>query len=174
MLHVAFVEPEIAWNTGNAARTCLAAGARLHLVEPLGFSLDEKQVRRAGLDYWQYADPVVHPDFEAFEDALPDLGDALFFSADAKRTLYEVEIPKRAVFVFGRESVGFDPTIRQRYRDRLVRLPVLDSRVRSLNLSTCAGIALYEALRRTGRYGRETRGRINASVSGRTTGTPEE
>ena len=148
MLHVALIEPEIAWNTGNLGRTCLAAGARLHLVEPLGFSLDEKQVRRAGLDYWKHVDPVVHGSFEAFERVLPDLGEAWFFSADADRTLYEVEIGDPAVFVFGKESVGFSAAIRERYRDRMVRLPVLDDRVRSLNLSTAAGIALYEALRR--------------------------
>jgi tRNA (cytidine/uridine-2'-O-)-methyltransferase len=148
MLHIALVEPEIAWNTGNLGRTCLAAGARLHLVEPLGFSLNEKQVRRAGLDYWKHVDPVVHSSFEAFEQALPDLGEAWFFSADADRTLYEIEIVDPAVFVFGKESVGFSPEIRERYRDRMVCLPVLDDRVRSLNLSTAAGIALYEALRR--------------------------
>jgi len=147
MLHVVLVEPEIAWNTGNVGRTCLAAGARLHLVAPLGFSLDEKRVRRAGVDYWKHVDPVLHADFDAFETALPSLGGAWFFSADAERTLYEVEIEDPAVFVFGKESAGFAPEIRERYRDRMVRLPVLDDRVRSLNLSTCAGIALYEALR---------------------------
>lgn len=148
MLHIALVEPEIAWNTGNVGRTCLATGARLHLVAPLGFSLDEKRVRRAGVDYWKHVDPVLHADFDAFETALPALGAAWFFSADAERTLYEVEIADPAVLVFGKESVGFSPAIRERYRDRLVRLPMPDDRVRSLNLSTCVGIAAYEALRR--------------------------
>ena len=146
--HVVLVEAEIPWNTGNAGRTCLAAGARLHLVEPLGFSLDEKAVRRSGVDYWEAVDPVVHESFAAFEKAMPDLGEPLFFSAEAERTLYEVAIPERAVFVFGRESVGFDAATRERYADRLVRIPQFDARVRSINVSTCVGIVLYEAIRR--------------------------
>lgn len=148
MIHVVLVEPEIAWNTGNAGRTCLAAGARLHLVEPLGFSLDEKRVRRAGLDYWELVDPVVHQSFAALEARLPELGAPIFFSADADRSFFDAAIPKDAVFLFGKESVGFDASIRERYRDEMVRLPVLSGRVRSINLSTCVGIALYEALRR--------------------------
>ncbi|MHC4960361.1 MAG: tRNA (cytidine(34)-2'-O)-methyltransferase [Planctomycetota bacterium] len=148
MLHVVLVEPEIPWNTGNAGRTCLAAGARLHLVEPFGFSLDEKSVRRAGLDYWNRVEPVVHASFAEFERALPGLGEPLFFSADAPRTLWETDIAPDAVFVFGKESVGFDAATRVRYEERMVRLPVLDAAVRSINVSTCVGIALYEALRR--------------------------
>ena len=77
MLHVVLVEPEIHWNTGNAGRTCLAAGAQLHLVGPLGFSLEDKEVRRAGLDYWPRVAPRVWPDWAAFERALPSLGDAV-------------------------------------------------------------------------------------------------
>jgi tRNA (cytidine/uridine-2'-O-)-methyltransferase len=149
-MHVVLVEPEIHWNTGNAGRTCLAAGAQLHLVAPLGFSLDEKQVRRAGLDYWEFVAPVVHEDFAAFERALPALGEPLFFAAEAERDFYEVDLPARPVLVFGRESDGFDAGIRRKYADRLVRLPMRDARVRSLNVSTCVGIALYEARRRIG------------------------
>ena len=149
MIHVVLIEPEIPWNTGNAGRTCLAAGARLHLVGPLGFSLDEKHVRRAGVDYWEHVSPVLHDDFASFERVLPDLGEPLFFSAEAERTLYEADIAENAVFLFGRESVGFDDSVRERYRDKLVRLPQFDDRVRSINVSTCVGIALYEAVRRT-------------------------
>ena len=149
MIHVALVAPEIAWNAGNAGRTCLAAGAKLHLVGPLGFSLAERRVRRAGLDYWEHVAPVVHRDFAAFEAALPDLGEPLFFSADAERTLYDAPLPVRPVLVFGRESTGFDPEVRARHAERLVRIPMADRRVRSLNLSTCVGIALYEVLRRS-------------------------
>lgn len=148
MLHVALIEPEIPWNTGNAGRTCLAAGARLHLVGPLGFRLDSRDVRRAGLDYWDRVDPVIHADLAAFERALPELGEPLLFTAEAERSLFEVAVPPRAVFVFGKESVGLDADFRERHRDRLVRLPVLHDSVRSLNLSTCVGIAVYEALRR--------------------------
>ncbi|MHC4341032.1 MAG: tRNA (cytidine(34)-2'-O)-methyltransferase [Planctomycetota bacterium] len=148
MIHVALVEPEIPWNTGNAGRTCLAAGAQLHLVRPFPFSLREREVRRAGLDYWEHVRPFVHESFAAFERALPGLGAPLFLSAEGRRTLYEVRIPENVVFVFGNESVGLDSEIRERYSERLVRLPVLDERVRSINVSTAVGIVLYEALRR--------------------------
>jgi tRNA (cytidine/uridine-2'-O-)-methyltransferase len=146
-LHVALVEPEIHWNTGNAGRTCLAAGAQLHLVEPLGFSLDEKEVRRAGLDYWPQVDPRVWPSWAAFEKRLPELGEPFFFSAEAERDYWSAIYPERSVLVFGRESVGLPPEIRQRYRDRLLKIPMLDPELRSLNLSTSVAVVLYEVLR---------------------------
>lgn len=146
-LHVVLVEPEIHWNTGNAGRTCLAAGARLHLVEPLGFSLDEREVRRAGLDYWPRVDPRVWPSWAAFEERLPDLGEPFFFSAEAGRDYWSATYPERTVLVFGRESVGLPPEIRERWRDRLLRIPMLDPELRSLNLSTSVALALYEVLR---------------------------
>ena len=146
-LHVALVEPEIHWNTGNAGRTCLAAGAQLHLVEPLGFSLDERELRRAGLDYWERVSPRVWPGWDAFEAALPQLGEPFFASPDAGRELWDVHYPQRTVLVFGRESVGLPGTVRERHRDRLVRLPMRDPALRSLNLSTSVGILLYEVLR---------------------------
>lgn len=149
MLHVVLVEPEIPWNTGNAARTCLAAGARLHLVKPLGFSLEEKRIRRAGLDYWRYVEPAVHESFAALESVLPALGEPFFFCAGAPRSLYQAEIPADAVFLFGSESVGFHAEVRAAWSSRLVGLPMADARVRSLNLSTAVGVAVYEAFRRT-------------------------
>ncbi len=147
-LHVALVEPEIPWNTGNAGRSCLAAGAQLHLVGPLGFSLDERAVRRAGLDYWPKVAPEVWSTFDAFEAALPSIGAPWFFSPDGERTLWDIDYVGPTVLVFGKESVGFDTDIRDRHRDRLVRMPFDDSVVRSLNMSTCVGIALYEVMRR--------------------------
>ena len=146
-LHVVLVEPEIHWNTGNAGRTCLAAGARLHLVEPLGFSLKEREVRRAGLDYWPRVDLRVWPSWAALEERLPEMGEPFFFSAEASRTFWDVSYPQRAVLVFGRESVGLPPEIRERWHDRLVAIPMLDPGLRSLNLSTSVALALYEALR---------------------------
>jgi tRNA (cytidine/uridine-2'-O-)-methyltransferase len=148
MLHVVLVEPRIPWNTGNAGRTCLAAGARLHLVRPLGFHLGERWVRRAGLDYWEHVAPVVHDSFAAFEALLPTLGAPFFMSAEGPASLFGTAIPADAVFVFGSESTGLPPAARERYPDRLVHLPIVDPRVRSLNLSTAVGITLYEALRR--------------------------
>ena len=146
-LHVVLVEPEIHWNTGNAGRTCLAAGARLHLVEPLGFSLDEREVRRAGLDYWPRVDLRVWPSWMEIEERLPEMGEPFFFSSEAPRAFWDVRYPTRAVLVFGRESVGLPPEIRERWRDRLVAIPMLDPGLRSLNLSTSVALALYEILR---------------------------
>ena len=146
-LHVVLVEPEIHWNTGNAGRTCLAAGARLHLVEPLGFSLDDREVRRAGLDYWPRVRPRVWPSWEALERSLPEFGDPFFFSAEAPRDLWSVRYPARVVLVFGRESAGLPLGLRKRFEDRLVAIPMLDPALRSLNLSSSVAVALYEVLR---------------------------
>ncbi len=146
-LHVVLVEPEIPWNTGNAGRTCLAAGARLHLVEPLGFSLGDREVRRAGLDYWPRVAPRVWPSWGVLEQRLPDLGEPVFFSSEAPRDLWSVRYPERAVLVFGRESIGLPPDLRERFRDRLVAIPMQDDGLRSLNLSSAVAVALYEVLR---------------------------
>jgi tRNA (cytidine/uridine-2'-O-)-methyltransferase len=155
-LHVILVEPEIHWNTGNAGRTCLAAGAQLHLVEPLGFSLGERELRRAGLDYWPRVAPKIWPGFQVLEAVLPGLGEPYFFSAEAERPYWDVVFPQRVALVFGRESVGLPREIRERYSDRLVGIPMADPELRSLNLSTSVALALYEVLRqrRAGRLGR--------------------
>jgi tRNA (cytidine/uridine-2'-O-)-methyltransferase len=148
-IHVVLVHPEIHWNTGNAGRTCLATGAQLHLVEPLGFSLDERRVKRAGLDYWEHVSPRVWPSWNAFERELPGLGDAYFFSSDGTRGLWDMAVgeAKDVVLIFGRETEGLPAEIRERYPDRLVAIPMQSSRVRSLNLSTSVAIAVYEVLR---------------------------
>ncbi len=148
-IHVVLVHPEIHWNTGNAGRTCLAARATLHLIEPLGFSLDEREVKRAGLDYWQHVDVRVWPSWDAFERELPGLGDPFFFSTRAPRLLWDVPLdaPKGVVLIFGRETGGFPTEFHERYHDRLVAMPILSPRVRSLNLSTSVAIAVYEMLR---------------------------
>jgi tRNA (cytidine/uridine-2'-O-)-methyltransferase len=143
------VHPEIHWNTGNAGRTCLAAGATLHLIEPLGFSLDEREVKRAGLDYWKHVDLRVWPTWSDFERELPSLGEPYFFSTRATRLLWDAPIGacKDIVLVFGRETGGLPAALRERYPDRFVAMPILSPHVRSLNLSTSVGIALYEVLR---------------------------
>ena len=156
-MHVVLLHPEIHWNTGNAGRTCLAVGAALHLIEPLGFSLDEKQVKRAGLDYWDYVDLHVWPDWNAFQRVLPTLGEPYFFSTRATRTLWEAPLGDAAdvVLIFGRETGGLPDDLRARYRDRFLTLPMTSPHVRSLNLSTSVGIAAYEVMRqRAGRAGR--------------------
>lgn len=143
------VHPEIHWNTGNAGRTCLAAGATLHLIEPLGFSLDERELKRAGLDYWPHVDVRVWPSWEAFERELPTLGTPFFFSTKAARLFWDAPLgePEQVVLVFGRETGGLGPELHARYAEQFVTMPILSTRVRSLNLSTSVGIAVYEVLR---------------------------
>lgn len=146
--HVVLVHPEIHWNTGNAGRTCLAVGATLHLVEPLGFSLEERQVKRAGLDYWPHVDLRVWPSWDAFETELPSLGEPYFFSTKATRTFWDAPLGgKDVVLIFGRETGGLPDALHQRYRERFVTMPILSPRVRSLNLSSSVAIAVYEAMR---------------------------
>ncbi len=148
-IHVVLVQPEIHWNTGNAGRTCLATGATLHLIEPLGFSLDEKQVKRAGLDYWEHVDLRVWPNWEAFEQVLPTLGEPFFFSTKATTPLWDAPLGGGAdvVLIFGRETAGPPADLHARYAGRFVTMPIGSSLVRSLNLSTSIGIAVYEVLR---------------------------
>jgi tRNA (cytidine/uridine-2'-O-)-methyltransferase len=146
-LHVVLVAPEIHWNTGNAGRTCLAVGAQLHLVHPLGFSLDEAQVRRAGLDYWPRVNPRVWPTWDELERALPALGAPFFFSSSGARAYTAVSYPRPSVLIFGRESVGLPPELLTRHRERTLSIPMLDPALRSLNLSTSVAVAAYEARR---------------------------
>ena len=148
-IHVVLVQPEIHWNTGNAGRSCLAVGAQLHLVRPLGFSLDEREVKRAGLDYWGEVNPVIWDSWESLDKALPSLGTPFFFSTKATRTLWDAPLgrPADVVLLFGRETGGLAPSIHEKYADQFVGMPIHSDRVRSLNLSTAVAIALYETLR---------------------------
>lgn len=148
-IHVVLVHPEIHWNTGNAGRSCLATGATLHLVEPLGFSLDEREVKRAGLDYWEHVDLRVWPSWEALERELPALGDPFFFSTKAEALFWDAPLAgsRDVVLVFGRETGGLPADLHERYANCFVRMPIESPRVRSLNLSTSVAVALYEVLR---------------------------
>jgi len=152
--HVVLVHPEIHWNTGNAGRTCLATGATLHLIEPLGFSLDEREVKRAGLDYWEHVDVHVWPDWETFERELPAFGVPFFFSTKAPRLFWDASFAsdKDVVLIFGRETGGLPADLHKRYRDQFVTMPMMSPLVRSLNLSTSVAVAVFEVLRqrRTG------------------------
>jgi tRNA (cytidine/uridine-2'-O-)-methyltransferase len=147
--HVVLVHPEIHWNAGNAGRTCLASGATLHLIRPLGFSLDERRVKRAGLDYWKHVDVRVWRDWDAFEQQLPQLGEPFFFSARATQSLWKAPLDSKrgVVLIFGSESNGLPAELLERYRGLLFGMPILSPEVRSLNLSTSVGIVLYETLR---------------------------
>jgi tRNA (cytidine/uridine-2'-O-)-methyltransferase len=151
-IHVVLVEPEIPPNTGNIARLTAAAASPLHLVGPLGFRIDAKAVRRAGLDYWHLVDLRRHVDFahflEAFRAESPG-GRIHLFSTKATTSYLDARFAPGDALVFGRESVGLAPELVEKHQDRLVGIPTLGG-VRSLNLANAAGIALFEALRQTG------------------------
>lgn len=147
MIHVALVSPEIPWNSGNAGRTALAAGAQLHLIRPLGFALTERELLRAGLDYWQHVDVRVWGGWDEFERAIPELGEPFFFSTRAERDYWDVAYPENSVLVFGSERSGLPEGAREQYADHMLRMPIASPHVRSLDLSTAVGIALYEVLR---------------------------
>lgn len=148
MFHIVLVEPEIPQNTGNIARTCAVTGAKLHLVRPLGFSVEDKQLKRAGLDYWHTLDITYHDSFEELELAYPE---ARFFllSTHATKSYTEVSYRDGDFLVFGKETAGLGPQLLARRSEDAVRIPMREG-LRSLNLSNSAAIVLYEALRQAG------------------------
>jgi tRNA (cytidine/uridine-2'-O-)-methyltransferase len=146
MTKVVLVRPEIPWNTGNVGRTCAAVGAQLHLIAPLGFSLAERRLKRAGLDYWERLSPVVHESLDAFLSFLPDDASVLAFSAEGAKAHWDAPYRADSWLVFGSESRGLPESLRARWRERLYRVPMKDG-ARSLNLSTAVAVALYEGAR---------------------------
>jgi tRNA (cytidine/uridine-2'-O-)-methyltransferase len=146
-LQLVLVSPQIPPNTGNVARTCAVTGARLHLVGPLGFSLDEKSLRRAGLDYWSEVAPEVHRDWREFEArALRGQFQKLhLFTARAGRDLFETRFAPGDFLIFGQEQLGLPPALLSAWPDRQVAIPMREG-MRSLNLAVAAGVALYAAL----------------------------
>jgi tRNA (cytidine/uridine-2'-O-)-methyltransferase len=149
-LRVVLVEPEIPQNTGNIARLCAATGSSLHLVGALGFRVDDRSVRRAGLDYWHLVDVHRHLDLAHFQHAFPDAR-LFLFSARSARSYLDADVAPGDALVFGRESVGLSPELLGDHADRLYAIPTLGE-VRSLNLSNAASIVLYEALRGCGAF----------------------
>ncbi len=148
MPHVALIEPRIPPNTGNIARLCAAADVPLHLIGPLGFSLDEKEVRRAGLDYWDRTDLWVHENWFAFRDAIARER-CFYFSANATRDYTSVPWARNSVLVFGSETDGLPARIIEKHPERCFRIP-MPGDVRSLNLANAVSIVLYESLRQLG------------------------
>ena len=147
MFKVVLIEPEIPWNTGNIGRTCLGAGAQLHLVGRLGFHLDNKQVQRAGLDYWEKVELHRHDSWEKFLESLPPQADLFFLSTKGKKSLWDAHFRDGAYLIFGKETAGFPKKFYEVYKEKLYRIPQDEKDIRSLNLSTSVGIVLYEALR---------------------------
>ncbi len=146
-LHIVLVEPEIPPNTGNIARTAAATGSVLHLVKPLGFSLDEKSLRRAGLDYWPYVNLEIH---ESLEDFLEKYGDRrMWLSTTKGEKLYtEADFHDEDMLLFGKETAGLPRDFIESRKDRAIRIPMSkETRLRSFNLSNSANIVLFEALR---------------------------
>ena len=148
--HVVLVEPEIPPNTGNIARTCAATGSVLHLVKPLGFSIEDKALRRAGLDYWPYVTLEVHESLEEFLEKYKD--HRMFLSTTKGKKLFtEPEYRDGDMLIFGRETAGLPRDFIDANIDKTIRIPMsADTRMRSFNLSNSANIVLFEALRQTG------------------------
>lgn len=147
-LNIVLLEPEIPSNTGNIGRTCVAAGARLHLIEPLGFRLNEKSIRRAGMDYWEHLDVTRYMDYQDFLEKNP--GAKIYMATTKARKLYtDVKYEDNCYIMFGKESAGIPEEILLQNRETAVRIPML-SDIRSLNLANSVAIVLYEALRQHG------------------------
>lgn len=150
-LHIVLYQPEIPANTGNIIRLCFLNKLRLHLIEPLGFSLNDAALRRAGIDYWEkfQADVEVHPDWEAFLARYPEAEThTLFFTAHTQRAFWDAAYPDPAWLVFGRETAGLPAHFHHQYFSRLVTIPKRSDEGRSLNLSSAVAVAAYEGLRR--------------------------
>src|SRR5690606_8600004 len=141
-LHIALIQPQIPPNTGNIARLCAATDTPLHLIEPLGFSLDDRQMKRAGLDYWGDVDLWVHPDWFTFRDAITR-DRCLYFSANPTRDYREAPFRSNSVLVFGSETEGMPQRILDKHPDQCFRIP-MEGPVRSLNLANAVSIGLYE------------------------------
>ena len=144
-LNIVLIEPEIPQNTGNISRTCAATGARLHLVKPFGFEINDKHLKRAGLDYWQYLDITYYESQAEFFEKNKGK-DFYYFTTKALHRHSDVEYPDGAYLVFGKETKGLPEELLLENRDRCVRIPMIDE-ARSLNLSNAVAIATYEALR---------------------------
>ena len=156
-LNIVLVEPQIPQNTGNIARTCAATGARLHLVGPMGFQIDDKKLKRAGLDYWHLLDI-------SYYDGLPDFfsknqGDFFYFTTKGRRIHSEMAYPDNAYIVFGREDAGLPEELLVQHQSSCVRLPMIGA-ARSLNLSNTVAVATYEVLRQWGYPALESKGNL--------------
>ena len=148
--HVVLVQPEVHWNTGNIGRTCLGTGTILHLIRPLGFSLESREVKRAGLDYWPNVRLHVWDDFQSFLNSMkPQAAEIAFFAKQGKRSFRDLPECPRLFLVFGRESDGLPAQLLETYHDHTFHIPITGE-IRSLNLSTAVGIVLYESLRESG------------------------
>ncbi|MGN0492572.1 MAG: tRNA (uridine(34)/cytosine(34)/5-carboxymethylaminomethyluridine(34)-2'-O)-methyltransferase TrmL [Acutalibacteraceae bacterium] len=157
-INIVMVEPEIPQNTGNVARTCAATGARLHIVRPMGFNIDDKKLKRAGLDYWHYLDITYYDGLEDFFSK--NDGAFFYFTTKGRRTHSEVSYPDNCYLLFGKETKGLPEELLIKNPERCVRIP-MQGEIRSLNLSNSVAIAVYEALRQWGYPALENFGQLH-------------
>jgi tRNA (cytidine/uridine-2'-O-)-methyltransferase len=146
-MHIVLLEPEIPPNTGNVARLCAATRTTLHLIEPFGFTLDDQQLRRAGMDYWQQVDWHRWPDWQTFGTRLDGRSRLWFVEQGGPRRYDEVSYAPDDFIVLGRETAGLPTSLLEQHRSHWIRIPMLNPEARSMNLSNCAALVLFEALR---------------------------
>lgn len=149
-MHLVLVEPEIPPNTGNVARLCAATRTTLHLVEPFGFKLDDRQLKRAGMDYWEHVDWKRWRNWREFESQLAPSSMLWLIESGGARHYAEVAYGPEDYLVFGRETAGLPQALLEQHRERWLRIPMFNRQSRSLNLSNCAALVLFEALRQRG------------------------
>ncbi len=159
MINIVLHEPEMPANTGNIGRTCVATGARLHLIEPLGFLINDKMIKRSGMDYWDKLDVRTYLNFEDFLEKNPN-AKIYMATTKSKQTYTEVQYEDDCYIMFGKESAGIPEEILLDYKDTCVRIPMLDD-IRSLNLSNSVAIVLYEALRQNGFQNFQLQGQLH-------------
>ena len=149
-MQIVLLEPEIPPNTGNVARLCAATNSALHLIEPFGFTLDDAQLKRAGMDYWQHVQWHRWPDWAAFHKQLPTTARLWFVESNGPQLYTDVTFTADDYLIFGRETAGLPKKLLEDNRDRWIRIPMFNPNARSLNLSNCAALVLFEALRQQG------------------------
>ncbi|MWV61610.1 tRNA (cytidine(34)-2'-O)-methyltransferase [Helicobacter saguini] len=149
--HVILVEPRIPQNTGNIGRLCVACGASLHLIHPLGFSISQKEIKRAGLDYWQYLQVFEWANLKAFWETFPLSSNHFFLSTKAKKVIFDAPLQNGAFFYFGREDKGLDSTLLESNSTQVYKLPMTKN-ARSINLATAVSATLFEGVRQSRNY----------------------
>jgi len=152
-MNIVLVEPEIPPNTGNVARLCAATRSTLHLIEPFGFKLDDAQLRRAGMDYWQHVEWHRWKNWAVFRDNVPAGAGLWFIESNGPQLYTQAKFSSDDYLIFGRETAGLPKTLLQENRERWLRIPMFNSDARSLNLSNCVALVLFEALRQSGFQG---------------------
>jgi tRNA (cytidine/uridine-2'-O-)-methyltransferase len=149
-INVVLVEPEIPMNTGTIGRLCLATGSTLHLIEPLGFEISDRRLKRAGLDYWKYVDVKIYSGLEIFLQSIPPSAQKIFFSTKGEKNIFQHVFQPGAYLFFGSETRGLPAELIQSNKEQTYRIPQYDERIRSINIANAVSVATYEAIRQLG------------------------